>query len=250
MQKEERQLEIGLEGIIQRVNELRNAINTFILKLESEYTTLTWLGVLDNFALLSGHINALNKLMKNDKMPALRNLAVFPLRLAPDRDPELEKLTEGRVAVFNHEVAPLYLRTKPDPEVEEKITLISDKANKSTAEALLKMTNPLNKISSQAVEQVKNFKENLDSDGQKHSLPQLSLQSDTNALIAAVIFGKGIKPSQRPATPSSGNMQQGADQRMAAMAQAQQGSGVMQMNKAPSSIKTNIKAAGIHPYGR
>jgi hypothetical protein len=42
----------------------------------------------------------------------------------PDRDAELEKLTEGRVQCFNHEVVPDYLRTKPEPEVEDKVQTV------------------------------------------------------------------------------------------------------------------------------
>jgi len=46
--------------------------------------------VLDNFALLSGHISTLNRLLSSDKMPALKNYAVIPLALSPGRDTELE----------------------------------------------------------------------------------------------------------------------------------------------------------------
>jgi len=46
--------------------------------------------VLDNFALLSGHISTLNRLLSSDKMPAFKNYAVIPLALSPERDAELE----------------------------------------------------------------------------------------------------------------------------------------------------------------
>jgi len=46
--------------------------------------------VLDNFALLSGHISTLNRLLSSDKMPAFKNYAVIPLALSPGRDTELE----------------------------------------------------------------------------------------------------------------------------------------------------------------
>ena len=46
--------------------------------------------MLDNFALLSGQISSLNRLMKNEKMPIFRNYALLPLVLSPDRDPQLE----------------------------------------------------------------------------------------------------------------------------------------------------------------
>jgi len=46
--------------------------------------------MLDNFALLSGHISTLNRLLSSDKMPAFKNYAVIPLALSPERDAELE----------------------------------------------------------------------------------------------------------------------------------------------------------------
>ena len=49
--------------------------------------------MLDNFALLSGQISSLNRLMKNEKMPIFRNYVMLPLQLSPERDPELEAST-------------------------------------------------------------------------------------------------------------------------------------------------------------
>ncbi len=37
-------------------------------------------------------------------------------------------MTEGRVYAFNHEVVPDYLRTKPEPEVEEKMHTLATRA--------------------------------------------------------------------------------------------------------------------------
>jgi len=36
------------------------------------------------------------------------------------------------------------------------------------------------------------------------TMVQMSSQADTNALIAATVHGKGLKPSQPSSTPSSG----------------------------------------------
>lgn len=119
--------------------------------------------VLDNFALLSGQLNTINKLLKNEKTPSFRNQVIIPLLLSPDRDEDLavsikshgpkfplhcslffffsfsnlsdfsvhgtlQKLTELRVPVFSHEIVPDYLRTKPDPEVEEQEKQLSVEA--------------------------------------------------------------------------------------------------------------------------
>lgn len=40
----------------------------------------------------------------------------------------LQKLTEQRLPVFSHEIVPDYLRTKPDPEVEEQEKQLSAEA--------------------------------------------------------------------------------------------------------------------------
>lgn len=45
--------------------------------------------VLDNFALLSGQLNTINKLLKNEKTPSFRHQVIIPLLLSPDRDEDL-----------------------------------------------------------------------------------------------------------------------------------------------------------------
>ena len=38
----------------------------------------------------------------------------------------LQALTEGRLPGINHEIVPDYLRTKPQPEVEDKVMFLLD----------------------------------------------------------------------------------------------------------------------------
>lgn len=45
--------------------------------------------MLDSFALLSGQLNTLNKVLKHEKTPLLRNQVIIPLVLSPDRDEEI-----------------------------------------------------------------------------------------------------------------------------------------------------------------
>jgi len=47
------------------------------------------------------------------------------------------------------------------------------------------------------------------------TMAQMSSQADTNALLAATVHGKGLKPTQPSATPSSGQPPTVPDQRMA-----------------------------------
>lgn len=59
MQREEKQQEAILQAILNRVNDLKTAIQALITKLETEYETINWPTFLDNYAILSGHVSNL-----------------------------------------------------------------------------------------------------------------------------------------------------------------------------------------------
>ncbi|XP_060073506.1 mediator of RNA polymerase II transcription subunit 8-B-like [Ylistrum balloti] len=242
MQKEEKQLEFALDALIQRVQDLKNSLTAFLSKLENEYQTMSWPSVLDNFALLSGQLNSLGKLLKSEKVPVLRNQILLPLALSPERDQELEKLTERRVFAFNHEVVPDYLRTKPEPDVEKKIQESTSKATNNTPDIAQKQLNAMNKVTSNILDIINSHRDDMESDAnQKSSLAQTSSMSDTNALIAVTMFGKGLKSLRRDSSQSQPSIQQ----------QTQQPKAQVSAGKAPSAIKTNIKAASSsNPYQR
>ncbi|CAI9546253.1 unnamed protein product [Staurois parvus] len=267
LQREEKQLETSLETLIAQVSDIKNSLVAFIHKLENEYERLTWPSVLDNFALLSGQLNTLNKVLKNEKMPLLKNQVIIPLLLSPDRDEEIMRLTEGRVPVFSHEVVPDHLRTKPDPEVEEQEKQLSAEAARITPETAQKQVQTMNKLCNNLLEKM--IKEERDSDvASLRQNKQTYNPADTNALVAAVAFGKGLS-NRRPPGPggpmvagqagASGMLQGAANMQQVSMSippnQQQHMTGVPmaqagQPGKMPSSIKTNIKSASMHPYQR
>lgn len=129
-----------------RCQDLKQSIAAFIIKLETEYDVMNWQSFLDNFALISGQINNMMKVIKNERTPSYKQRIVLPLLLSPDQDDELFKLTEGRVTAFNHDMCPDYLRTKPIPEVESNERKITDKINKISPDAANKLINNSNKI--------------------------------------------------------------------------------------------------------
>lgn len=72
--------------------------------------------------------SSLSKILSHDKAPNLRNLTVLPLRLSPEKDEELLRLTEGRIPTFAHDLVPDYLRTKLEPQAEQKMMQLEAKA--------------------------------------------------------------------------------------------------------------------------
>ncbi|XP_030647751.1 mediator of RNA polymerase II transcription subunit 8 [Chanos chanos] len=266
-QREEKQLEASVESLISRVAHLKNSLHGFIYKLENEYDRLTWPSVLDNFALLSGQLNTINKLLKNEKTPSFRNQIIIPLLLSPERDEELARLTEQRVPVFSHEIVPDHLRTKPDPEVEEQEKQLSAEAARIGPEVAQKQIQTLNKLCSNLLEKLNNPRDDRESESAaiRQNKPSFN-PADTNALVGAVGYGKGLSKCRPPGSVAPGHpgqpmmtggptLQQvtigGAQGHQAGMAPvAQQQAG--QPGKMPSNIKTNIKSASasMHPYNR
>lgn len=149
MDREDKMLEASVDALMLRCQDLKSSIAAFIYKLESEYETLHWPSLLDNFALISGQLNNMMKVVRSEKTPIYRNRILLPLTLSPDRDEHLCMLTEGRVAAFNHDMCPDYLRTKPDPEVEQKEQQLLLKVSQITPENAIKQLTSSNKIVNQ-----------------------------------------------------------------------------------------------------
>jgi mediator of RNA polymerase II transcription subunit 8 len=241
MDREEKQLDATVDSLILRVQDLKNALNSFICRIVAEDQSLSWAQFIDSFALFSGQINNLMKIVKNDKTPALRNRIVLPLLLSPDIDEELAKLTEGRVQSFNHDMVPDYLRTKPEPEIEAKENAIQLRVQSISADQAQKQITTANKIVNNMTDLVKNNREEWETESGRANQTQTSSMADTTSLIAAINYGKGLKtsPPKAAVNPVMTQVPQTAPNLRPAA------------GKAPATIKTNIKAAASgHPYNR
>ncbi|XP_046428504.1 mediator of RNA polymerase II transcription subunit 8 isoform X1 [Neodiprion virginianus] len=259
MQREEKQLDSALEAIILRVSDLKSAIAGMLYKLEHEYETLNWPNFLDNFAIISGHLTSLSKILGHDKAPNMRNFTILPLLLSPEKDEDLLRMTEGRISTFAHDLVPDYLRTKPEPMAEQKMNHLELKASNLTFEASQdsnKQVAQYNKVVSHVWDIAYKAREEWEGEaGARAAQVQTSSSADTHTLVAAIGMGKGLKSDSGPMAQS--RVSPGPPGIMAgrsggqAQAAGQGQIGVGQMGKAPSAIKTNIKAASqIHPYGR
>ncbi|XP_068084116.1 mediator of RNA polymerase II transcription subunit 8 isoform X1 [Anabrus simplex] len=205
-------------------------------------------------------LTALSKMLSHDKCPPLRSLTVLPLRLSPERDEELMRLTENRVSTFSHDLVPDYLRTKPEPEVEQKMFQMEHKAASQSYETAQKQIAAYTKVVNHVWDIVSKSREEWESEsGARSGTNQTSSVADTHALVAAVGMGKGLKamvaqpvqsgPQSMMVAP--GGRPGGGPQQPGAPMNPNQPGPMGPMGKAPSTIKTNIKAATqIHPYAR
>ncbi|XP_017460770.1 PREDICTED: mediator of RNA polymerase II transcription subunit 8 [Rhagoletis zephyria] len=253
MQREEKQMEMTLDAILNRLNDLKISIGGMIQKLETEYEIINWPTFLDNFAIISSHLTGLSKILAKEVCPPLRNRTVLPLMLSPERDESLVNLTQGRVPVFSHDIVPDYLRTKPDPITEQKMIQSEQKASNLTMETAMKQVTQYNKVVSHVLDMVSKAREEWEIESSTRAgIQQTSSMADTHALVAAVGMGKGLKVNvpMNVASGGPGSMMVPPLRASAPMTSVSPG-GVGQINKAPAGIKTNIKPAmQVHQFSR
>ncbi len=258
MQRDEKQLDLSIEAIITKLNELKNQLYALLYKIEHEADSLTWPTVLDNFALISAQFTAISKALSIDKTPPLRNFTVLPLLLSQERDEELLQLTERRIPTFSHDLVPDYLRTKPEPDIEMKIHQFLTKANGIAYETATKQSSAFNKVLNHVLEIInKSREENENEAASRSGIGQTSSTGDTHLLVSTISLGKGLKqmvpgapppsnmigpPGIRPggAGPSSGPPPPAGGQN-SPMNPNQAAMGMM--GKTAPGIKTNIKPA-------
>ena len=247
MDREDKILETALDQIISRCNDIKNSVGQFIGRIENEPNDpVNWPTMLDNFVLISSQVSNLMRAIRNENTPALHNRVFLPLELSPERDEQLQKLTEGRVQAFNHEMVPNYLRTKSEPEIEKKEReLYSKSLMADLNDQTQKQITSLHKIVTNIVDSVKLAREEWDTNesNSKQQQQATTIQQDTFAIIAAINSGKGLRPgSELPLKP-------GAPIQLPTQQPQQKAA----PGKAPMAIKTNIKT-NIHnsnnPYNR
>nr|ACO11868.1 Mediator of RNA polymerase II transcription subunit 8 [Lepeophtheirus salmonis] len=236
--REQKLLQASLEGLLIKLNEIKNSVGSLIRKLETD-PNLNWESFLDSYSLVSGQLNSFLKFVKQERTPPLRKYATLPLILSPDKDEELLKLTENRVPSFSHDLVPDLLRTKPDPEVESKHSGFESRANSIAVDQAAKQLAVIEKITNGTLKFIAREREEMESKAHSRSEIEKTVSiDDTLSLVAAIGVGRGLKPQIQP-PPMHHHLSQVRP------------SVHLPQNKAPSSIKTNIKAASqVHPYQR
>uniref|UniRef100_A0A8D0B3Z2 Mediator of RNA polymerase II transcription subunit 8 n=1 Tax=Salvator merianae TaxID=96440 RepID=A0A8D0B3Z2_SALMN len=94
-----------------------------------------------------------------------------------------------------------HLRTKPDPEVEEQEKQLTTDAARIGTDVAQKQIQSLNKMCSNLLEKISKEDRDSESGGLRQN-KQTYNPADTNALVAAVAFGKGLSNRRPPGVPA------------------------------------------------
>lgn len=201
---DEKIIETALENLIGRITDIKISLQNFLFKLEHE--PMSWPTVLDNFALLSGQINTLNKLLSNERMPELRNLCILPLSVSQEKDDDLEMFSERRMMFFNHEVVPDALRTKYEPEVEREEQQLGLEAAAFTVDEASAVVTSLNELVTSVLDLVQSSRDEWEAESAGHEQTELlPSANDSNILIAAITQGAGLRKRPESSGRSGGS---------------------------------------------
>lgn len=200
--REEKTFESSIDQLIDYVKAIKESLQVFINKIDHESGRLDWNEVLDSFSSVCSQMNTLMRFSRKNKTIFSGNKVILPLMLSLETDEDLIKLTEARVPVVNHEMVPNYLRTKPDPEVEENELAVQTKLRPyinmdvSTknrfiyTDAVNKLVNTFNKITTNIENYISSVKQQSWNDEKKPTY----LKNETSDLISAISLGVGLRP--------------------------------------------------------
>lgn len=243
MEREDKQVEVTLDSMLQRCQDLMNAMNKFLNRIETEQ--LDYKDYVDAYASFQGYIHQLLKVIKlNNQLFA--NRSVFPIKITPDEDPGLAAATGNRLRTLNHDSCPIYLRTKFDPEIETRFNQFTARTQNINNDQASKQITSANKIVQNVTELIRNHREESESDINRNAFPPTSSNADTYALVGALFNGKGLRPGS---DTKMGGQSSAAAQAAAAAAAAANQARIAPKPSGPS-IKTNIKAAPAMHYNR
>lgn len=233
---EEKQFEVTVDRLLEYTRHIKVSLSHFIQKVESR-GDMNWPEILDSFTSICGQINTLMRFTRENRSQFIENRVVLPLLLVPDRDEELVKLTEGRVQMVNHEMVPGYLRTKPDPEIEELEKILQSKASNITPDNAVKQINATNKLLDTTINAIKNSSLRADSEMSRQSIRPSYTTSETYELVLAISQGKGLRMN-----PHRGHVGGPSDPARPTQEQVMQQQMPQKQNIKAPELKTNIKA--------
>lgn len=125
----------NVDSLIQRLNQLRTHLFNLLHRIESTdfdadleltgsnsyaYSNFaTFQSLLEAYGLVSSELTMLNRAVRDRFGASSARCELLPLRCSNEPDMSLLRATDGRVAACNADMIPTYLRTKPEPRIDE-----------------------------------------------------------------------------------------------------------------------------------
>uniref|UniRef100_A0AC34R042 Mediator of RNA polymerase II transcription subunit 8 n=1 Tax=Panagrolaimus sp. JU765 TaxID=591449 RepID=A0AC34R042_9BILA len=145
-------LKVGIDNLEMKLVNIKHGIEELLLSLNAN-DKVSWPALLSKAASLSSDLSSVQSSFKKNILPNsndeaayyFRNQLVLPLEISPEINPTLLELTEHRVSCWNHETAPLFLRTKLPTEVDKEIQDLEIEQQQKTNEIITRQVTLMNK---------------------------------------------------------------------------------------------------------
>ncbi|KRX62286.1 Coiled-coil domain-containing protein 47 [Trichinella sp. T9] len=198
MQEVDKNFINSVGGIVQNIKSIQSSISEVLAKLQM----VDQPSLLNSFRVISSQFNSMLQLLRSDRASHFKNYVFLPIKLSVEVDADLEAATENRLHAWTHAVVPDYLRTKPDPQVEQKDQQISNQVQQRICnpESLQKQITAFNRCLNCILDSLNASIRDSEMDGRKTS--KTSDGEDTALLVAAILKGQNVKPAYS-ATPAS-----------------------------------------------
>ncbi|OON17474.1 hypothetical protein X801_06687 [Opisthorchis viverrini] len=192
MQATERRQMESVKTLYNALYKLKQKVQDLVIKLETQGESCDWPRYLSTLALCASELSEIRKVLESDRFSSEHTLALTPMLLNPEPDPTLAKATEDRLALFNHDTVPQYLRTKLDPKLESQCLAQSSRASAVPSDQLTKLINQTNRAVDASLKEVTLLKQELEADFSDRQSKTTGSVEDFNALLSLVISGKGL----------------------------------------------------------
>ncbi|KRX62288.1 Coiled-coil domain-containing protein 47 [Trichinella sp. T9] len=189
MQEVDKNFINSVGGIVQNIKSIQSSISEVLAKLQM----VDQPSLLNSFRVISSQFNSMLQLLRSDRASHFKNYVFLPIKLSVEVDADLEAATENRLHAWTHAVVPDYLRTKPDPQVEQKDQQISNQVQQRICnpESLQKQITAFNRCLNCILDSLNASIRDSEMDGRKTS--KTSDGEDTALLVAAILKGQNLR---------------------------------------------------------